>query len=70
MLAGGLFGLSRSSWEAVHCMFAVPVARDKKKGIIYRQPEDCPRRRGEEAGYGERVSRGLSCGGKEKSDDR
>lgn len=60
MLAGGLFWSLPVEWDAVHCMFAVPVARDKKKGVIYRQPEDCPRRRGEGAGYGERVSRGLS----------
>lgn len=30
-------------------MFAVLVARDKKKGVIYREPEDCPRKRGEGA---------------------
>lgn len=56
-------------WEPVRCMFAGPVARDKKKGVIYREPEDCPTRRGEGAGCGHKASRESSCG-KEKSDDR
>lgn len=50
-------------------MFAVLVARDKKKGVIYREPEDCPRKRGEGTRLWAKASRGSSCG-KEKSDDR
>ena len=50
-------------------MFAAPVARDKKKGVIYRQPGGLPeevRRRVERAGYGEKGSRELQLEAREE----
>lgn len=69
MLAGGLFGLSRSSGSlSVACLpFWLPGIRKRGSSTVSQRIARGSEERG--PGCGQKASRGSSCG-KEKSDDR